>query len=149
MNGKIAAKTSVMNKEYKGFEGLIVYQEARAYRKRISKLAAGFPPAERYSLADQIKRSSRSVTANIAEGYGRYHYKEFIQFCRQARGSLMETLDHLLCAFDESYITEETLNDCRLEHQKVLALLNGFINYLQQQMKAEKSTGKDASPKTS
>jgi len=73
----------------------------------ISKLAEGFPEHEKFSLTAQIKRSSRSITANIAEGYGRFHYKETIQFFRQSRGSLFETLDHLTTAIDEGYINEE------------------------------------------
>jgi four helix bundle protein len=124
-----------MEKVYKGFEGLLVYQEARAYRIRIAKIASGFPPEEKFGLMNQIKRSSRSVTANLAEGYGRYHYKEFIQFCRQARGSLMETLEHLICAFDEGYIPQEVLKECKTIHHKILGLLNGFISYLQNQLR--------------
>ena len=84
-----------------GFEELDVWKECRKLRKEISKLVKLFPIEEKFKLVDQIVRSSRSTTANIAEGHGRFHYQENIQFCRQARGSLNETLDHLICAFDE------------------------------------------------
>lgn len=87
------------------FEDLEVSKECRKFRKSISILAKTFPIEEKYRLIDQIIRSSRSVTANIAEGDGRFHYQENTQFCRDARGSLKETLDHLICAFDEEYIS--------------------------------------------
>ena len=84
-------------------------------------------------LGSQIIRSSRSIAANIAEGYGRFHYQEFIQFCRQARGSLTETLEHLICAFDEGYLSEAELKEFRNNVEELLKLINGFIAYLQKQ----------------
>jgi len=129
----------------KSFEELVVWQEGREYRKKISKLVKGFPAEEKYKLTDQLLRSSRSVTANIAEGYGRYHYKENAQFCRQARGSLKETLDHLICAFDEEYISKETLQEYRDVFENVLKLLNGYINYLNN-AKVQNHSGYDKTP---
>lgn len=67
---------------------------------------------------------------NIAEGFGRYHYQENIQFCRIARGSLNETLDHGIVALDEQYISELDLKELRKIHDKTLLILNGYINYL-------------------
>lgn len=122
-----------MEKIYQGFEGLEVYKSARNFRKEIALLVKAFPKVEEYNLKSQIVRSSRSITANIAEGYGRFHYQEFIQFCRQARGSLSETLEHLICAHDEQYITDEQLTALRIEFNNILKLLNGFISYLQKQ----------------
>jgi len=75
-------------------------------------------------------RASRSVTANIAEGYGRFHYQENIQFCRQARGSLYELLDHLTCALDEGYLTKDRIETLNIEITSCLKLLNGYISYL-------------------
>jgi four helix bundle protein len=60
-------------------------------------------------LISQIKRSSRSVTANIAEGYGRYTYTDTGHFFIIARGSLTETMEHLTTAYDENYITEQEI----------------------------------------
>jgi len=77
------------------FTDLECWEEARTLRIEIADLVRTFPSEEKYRLVDQIVRSSRSVTANIAEGYGRFHFQENIQYCRQARGSLTETLDHL------------------------------------------------------
>ena len=81
-------------------------------------------------MIDQIKRSSRSVTANIVEGYGRFHYLDNIKFCRDARGSLNETFDHMTVAFDEKYITKEQLAQHKQQFEKVLRFLNGYIGYL-------------------
>ncbi len=89
------------------FETLEVWIKSREMRNRISKLTKDFLSEEKYRLTDQMIRAPRSVTANIAEGYGRYHYQENIQFCRQARGSLFELVDHLTVALDEKYLDEE------------------------------------------
>ena len=85
---------------------------------------------EKYLLKSQIIRSSRSVTANIAEGHGRYYYKETIKFCRNTRGSLEETLEHLITSFDEEYITKETLKEMKVIYDDCLRLINGYIRYL-------------------
>jgi len=116
-----------------GFETLEVWKEARIFRIMIIDLCKRLPPEEKYRLIDQLKRSSRSVTANIAEGYGRFHYLDNIKFCRDARGSLNETFDHLTVAFDEEYINEESLHKYKQQFLKVLRLLNGYIGYLKKQ----------------
>lgn len=67
-----------------------------------------FPNDEKFELISQMRRASRSVTHNIAEGYGRFHYKENAQFCRISRGSLYELIDQLITAKDENYINEES-----------------------------------------
>ena len=77
------------------------------------------------------------MTANIAEGFGRFHHKENIQFCRQARGSLTEVIDHLICAYDEKLIDKETLKDYKDKVENCVKILNGYIAYLK---KASEST---------
>lgn len=114
----------------KTFEELDCWKKANALRVNLSALVKSLPSEEKYRLTDQILRASRSVTANIAEGYGRFHYQEYIQFCRQSRGSLYELIDHLLVASDEGYITTDQLNENRHQISDCLAVLNGFINYL-------------------
>lgn len=108
-----------------------VYKACRALRKSIAELTrTNFPADEKYKLTDQIIRSSRSITACIAEGHGRYHYKENIQYCRMARGSLYETLEHLITAFDEGYIPAEMLKEFKSKIDTCGRLLNGYIKYL-------------------
>jgi four helix bundle protein len=115
----------------RSFTDLEVYKECRQFRMSISELVKNkFPTNEKYKLSDQILRSSRSVTANFAEGYGRYYFKENIQFCRISRGSLYETLEHLITAFDEKYISEVELLNLKLKIDSCGKLINGYINYL-------------------
>lgn len=113
------------------------WKSARQLRISVSELARLFPNDEKYRLKDQILRSSRSIPANIAEGFGRFHYQENIQFCRIAHGSLYETLEHLMCAKDEGYITAEQFQDLNDQILECLKILNGYVQYLK---KAKKST---------
>ncbi len=89
------------------------------------------PKEEQFRLKDQVLRAARSVTANIAEGYGRQHPQENLQFCRQARGSLLESLEHLNCALDEGLLSNEDYETLRSEWQNARALLGGYIAYLE------------------
>lgn len=118
------------SKEIKTFEDLKVWQRARELRNGIFNLSKRLPDEERYRLKDQLIRSSRSVTVNISEGYGRFHYQEYIQYCRQARGSVYEILDHLICAEDQGFINSEELGSFRNKTEDCVRLLNGFIRYL-------------------
>jgi four helix bundle protein len=77
-----------------------------------------------------MTRAARSTTHNIAEGFGRFHYQENMQFCRQSRGSLDELCDQFIVAQDERYITPEEYEEGRKVIGKALALLNGYIRYL-------------------
>jgi len=116
--------------EIRTFKDLDCWKKARQLKMDIADMIKTFPRDEKYDLISQIRRSSRSVTANIAEGYGRFHFQENIQFCRQARGSLYETQDHLVTACDEGYITVEKLDSFESQIDKALKILNGYIGYL-------------------
>lgn len=96
-----------MYQGYKTFEDIKCWQLAREFRKDIYKISKKFSEFEKYILTSQILRSVISITANIAEGFGRFTFQENINFCRIARGSLNETLDHFHTALDENYITKE------------------------------------------
>ena len=111
------------------FETLECYVMARNLRRAISTFCKVLPKEETYRLKDQIVRSSRSVTANIAEGYGRHHHQENIQFCRIARGSLSETLDHNV-ALDDEYLTKDQYAELRTLLEATWKVLNGYIAYL-------------------
>jgi len=116
---------------YVYFTDLPVYQKCRELRMMIMGLVKKyFPKSEDYMLKTQVLRSSRSITANIAEGFGRFHFQENIQFCRQARGSLCETLEHMITARDEKYITDEILKEVNSKFRDCLKELNGYIKYL-------------------
>ena len=122
----------------KSFEDLNCWKEAVLLRKDLKTLIDSFPKQEDYRLKDQLSRCLRSVTNNITEGYGRFNYQENIQFCRISRGSLYETIDHLIIAAEENYISAVELNNRKEQINKCLAILNGYINYL----KKAKDAGK-------
>jgi len=115
--------------ELKTFETLECYRHARALRNEIASLCKTLPKEETYRLKDQVIRSSRSVSANIA-GYGRHHHQENLQFCRTARGSLSETLEHLIAALDEGYLTDTQYHKLRVQLEEAWKVLNGYIAYL-------------------
>ena len=114
----------------KSFEELDCWKKAASLRRRVSALVKTFPAEEKYRLVDQMIRASRSATAQIAEGFDRFHFQENIQFCRQARGSVFELIDHLITSNEEKLISNETLAEIRFEIDSCLAVLNGYINYL-------------------
>ncbi len=115
-------------REIKSFEDLEAYKLARAFRKRIYELMRKLPKDEQYNLNSRMRRAAVSLTNNIAEGYGRYHYQENIQFCRQSRGSLYELLDDLNVCLDEHYISEEEYLSYRNDVFHLLKVLNAYIS---------------------
>src|SRR5262245_27043095 len=115
---------------YKGFEELTVWNKARELKNEIFQTVKGFPAEERYRLAGQIIRSSRSINAQIAEGHGKRTNKDKVKYCMQARGSLSETLNHLIDAFDCTYINTEQLQYYRIKIYELEKILNGYIKYL-------------------
>jgi len=115
---------------YRSFEDLEVYKAAREYRKKIYQLVKELPAEEKYNLAGQMRRAALSLTNNIGEGHGRYHYQENIQFCRISRGSLMELIDDLNVCIDEKYFSLDYLRKLKEEGYTVNKILNGYIAYL-------------------
>jgi four helix bundle protein len=120
-----------MKSKIKSFEDLYVYQKAREFSRKIAGLVKKLPPSERYKLKDQMTRARRSITNNIAEGYGRYHYQENIQYCRQSRGSICEIIDDLIECRDENYIDDESCNSLKEDGYSLMKILNNYIGYLQ------------------
>lgn len=109
----------------KSFEELNCWKEAVLLRKNLIPLIDSLPKQEEYRLKDQMIRCLRSVTNNIADGYGRFNYQENIQFCRISRGSQYEIIDHLIIATEQNYITEVELTSGKEQINKCLATLNG------------------------
>ena len=89
------------------FQDLEVWRVGRNVRARLYINLSRLPDSERYNLSAQIRRAAVSLTANIAEGYGRFHFKENIQYCRIARGSAYELIDHLITCQDERYLAKD------------------------------------------
>jgi hypothetical protein len=79
--------------------------------------------------------------ANIAEGYGRYYYQDNVRLCYIARGSLDETINHLITAIDLDYIPRDLYNDLRARADETRRLLNGYIKYLKRRKQGENEPG--------
>jgi four helix bundle protein len=112
------------------FTELEVWKKARLLKNEIWILANTLPAEEKFRLRDQIIRCSRSVTANLAEGHGRFTFKDQIHFCIQARGSLSETYNHLIDALDCHYINQQQVDTYKIIIDETARLLNGYINFL-------------------
>src|SRR5437870_4678692 len=113
-----------------GFEELELWKKVREFKNEIRKIVKSFPSEERFRLIDQITRSSRSINALISEGHGRFTYADQIHYCIQARGSLTETINHLIDAFDDKYISEDILSSFKLKGKEIERLLNGYLKFL-------------------
>jgi four helix bundle protein len=124
-----------------GFEGLDCYQLALHVFREAYQVAKQLPAIERYNLADQLRRAATSVTLNIAEGYGRYHYLDKIRFYYIARGSLTETQAAFIACQVAGYTTDETLIRQRDLCHRALQALNDLIRYTYKQRQGQKEYG--------
>ena len=111
------------------FEKLLTYQEARAFRIRIYKLAKLLPAPE-FKLSIQMRDAARSLTNCLAEGHGRYTFKDRIHFCRESRGSLLELVDDINLCNDEHYAKPDPLETLKVDAASLLKKLNSYIKYL-------------------
>jgi four helix bundle protein len=113
------------------FETLKVWQKSHQLMLDVHhKLLPLLPKEEKYGLADQARRSSKSVGANIAEGAGRFYFMDNVRFCYMARGSLDETLNHLLVSKDLGFCGNELYENLRAQIEEIRRLLNGYIIWL-------------------
>ncbi|PIR94362.1 four helix bundle protein [Candidatus Falkowbacteria bacterium CG10_big_fil_rev_8_21_14_0_10_39_11] len=98
------------------FYDLIAWKKAYSLVLNIYKITKGLPKEEVYGLISQMRRAAISITANIAEGFSRYHFKDKVRFYYQSRGSLSEVLNFVLVIRDLSYINEfesgRLIEDC-------------------------------------
>lgn len=109
------------------FEKLKTWQKAYELMLDLhKKLIPLLPKEEKYGMADQLRRSSKSVPANIAEGAGRYYYMDNVRFCYNARGSLDETLSHLIASRDLEYCPAPLYQDLRGRIEEIRRLLNVY-----------------------
>lgn len=130
-NSKIAQPSSVGAGPVKDFTDLDAWKLARQLRRVVYAITRTFPSEERHVLTSQLRRAALSITANIAEGFGRFSYRENIQFCRHARGSAFEIRDHLTSALDAGYIPAKEATEIDAAAQRVIQVLNGYIRATQ------------------
>jgi four helix bundle protein len=122
-------------KIYRTFEDLEIYQVAREFRKSMYQVNRQLPAFEKFELGSQIRRAAVSLTNNIAEGHGRFHYLEQIKFCLIARGSLEELLDDLNVCEDEAYLPAAEIGPLKQLGWRVHQVLNGYVRWLRAQKK--------------
>ena len=117
-----------------GLENLQVWQEAMHFVEKIYRLAIpALPIEERFALREQLQRATQSIPANLAEGYGRYHYPDQIRFCYIARGSAEEVYTYLTIAYRLNYLDEATYQELNTALQTLKRLINGYIRFLRSQ----------------
>ncbi len=112
-------------------EDFELYQAGREFRNKIYQVIRRLPADERYCLGPQMRRAAISVTNNIAEGHGRWHFQENTRFCRIARGSVDEIVDDLNICLDQSYIDPSLAELMKTEAYELIRRLNSYIAYLQ------------------
>jgi four helix bundle protein len=117
-------------KPYQTFEDLEAYQVAREFRKAMYRVAGRLPREEKFGLTSQIRRAAVSLTNNIGEGHGRFHFLEQIKFTLQSRGSLEELLEDLNVCKDEAYLPIQAIESLRQEGWRVHKPINGYIRFL-------------------
>ena len=123
-------RTEAETKHYQTFEDLEVYQVAREFRKAMYRVAKQLPQEEKFGLTGQIRRAAVSLTNNIAEGHGRFHFLDQIKFVLQSRGSLEELLDDLNVCEDEAYLPIQEIECLKQEGWRVHKLINGYVRFL-------------------
>ena len=123
----------MLNQDVKNFYDLEVWKKAHELTLAIYIMTRSFPQDELYGIVSQIRRAASSVSANIAEGFERYHFKEKIRFYYQARGPVAEVENFLLLAKDLHFIEELLLQKLMHETEQVRKLINGLIRSIERQ----------------
>ncbi|GGG44884.1 four helix bundle protein [Bizionia arctica] len=112
------------------YRDLIVWQKSVTMVTLVYKISANFPKDEKFGLTSQLKRSSISISSNIAEGYGRNYTKEYTRFLQIARGSLYEMQTQLQIAVNLRFIEEANLEDITNLSIEIEKMLNTLIKKL-------------------
>jgi four helix bundle protein len=125
-----------------GLKRLKVWGRAKDFALKIyEKTLPLLPAEEKWNLNQQLRRSSLSISANIAEGYGRFYYQDNVRFCYIARGSLEETLSHLTFALEMNYISVELYKELETEGEEIDKMLNGYIGFLKKSKQGANEPG--------
>ena len=118
--------------KYEDFYELEVWKKAKELVIIIYKLTKNFPKEEAYGLTSQLRRSSSSICANIAEGFSRYHTKDKIRFYYHARGSISESMCHILISQAIGFINSKDGNDLLDEFRSTRKMLNMMIKSIRE-----------------
>ena len=130
----------------KSLETLEAWKKAKEFALRVYReIVPLLPSEEKWNLNQQLRRSSLSIPANIAEGYGRFYYQDNIRFCYIARGSLEESLSHLVIAYEMNFIPKSLFESLDQEGEKLTQLINGYIGYLKRSKQCQNEPGANCS----
>ena len=114
--------------EIKSFEDLEVWKKAKDLVLKIYTMTANFPKEETYGITSQMKRAALSVPANIAEGFGRYHYLDKAKFYLNSRGSLFELKNFVLISIDLKFMDVDNANELINDIDQLRVKLNNLVN---------------------
>src|SRR6266403_2721736 len=131
--------------EFRTFEDLEVYKAGRKFRKKMYGVARRLPDFEKFGLASQIRRAAVSLTNNMAEGHGRYHFADQVRFFLGSRGSLQESVDDINVCNDEKYLEGDEITELKREAWRVLGLINGYLRYLRDRKANDRSAVREGS----
>jgi four helix bundle protein len=112
----------------KGFQDLRVWQEAKDFTVQVYRITKSFPREEMFGLSDQMRRASNSICANIAEGFSRYHTKDKVKFYYNARGSVSESVSHVLVARELKYLSPEVAAGINKQLESIKQMINAMIS---------------------
>jgi four helix bundle protein len=115
---------------FKKFEEILAWQKARIAARKVYQATSDSDFARDFALRDQIRRSSISIMANIAEGHGRSSNKEFANFLNFARGSAMETQSHLYIALDLGYLSQDAFAEIYSLLDEISRMIMGLMKHL-------------------
>lgn len=118
----------------KHFTDLVAWQKNHEFVKLVYQITKNFPEDERFGLTSQLRRAASSITANIAEGYGRYHLKDKVRFFYQARGSSTECQNHIILAHELNLIDGENYNQLKIKSFEGYKILCGLIKSTNNQL---------------
>jgi len=126
----------------KSLESLETWCKSKGFSLRVYReILLCLPPEEKWNLNQQLRRSSLSIPANIAEGYGRFYYQDNVRFCYIARGSLEETLSHLVIAHEMKFISKSLFDSLEQDGEKLTQLINGYVGYLKRSKQGQNEPG--------
>ena len=125
---------------YQKYTDLDLWKQARILAPVIYEITGLYSKSEQFGIISQMRRCAVSVPSNIAEGCGRQHTKETIQFLNISRGSLYELETQLYISKHLKFINEEQLNNCLQQIESLGKLINGFIRFKNLTIKANKPT---------
>ena len=138
-SGGVFPGKSIMAESQFKLDEFELYQAARQFRKKVYKLILELPAEEKYCQDPQMRRAAASVTNNIAEGHGRWHYLENSHFCQIARGSVDELIDDINICLDEGYGDAGENDRLKTEAYALIGRINSYILYLKKTKQGAKS----------